>query len=338
MPRKRKIKKASTQYWIGYARKSSDTEDKQIHSIDDQKAMINKHYKELLEEEKKDKKLIILEETRSAFSVGRPIFSQMMKMAEEGKVHGVIVVQPNRISRNHYDSGVFNQNLVDGKIECLDTTLGKRYTKSDTNDIFMLTLEGAMGWKDSADKGARSLASMQSRALEGKVQGPVRLGYRNTCIVENGKIIEKSVEIVKDIEPKILALFKWADTGEFSYDKLALEAEKSGLRGKRGGKLSGSSMEQMIKDPLYKGYYRFMGIVVKAQHEAIVPETLWNHVQLMMKSRNPSAPRPKNMNYSNVQNALMHFRPIRQKVENTSTTSAKIVRRSVVSLSTKKRL
>ncbi|MDD5055780.1 MAG: recombinase family protein [Candidatus Peribacteraceae bacterium] len=224
MPRKRKVRKAAIQHWIGYARKSTDTEDKQVHSIDDQIAMIRQHYRELPEEDRRARPLKVLEESRSAFQTGRPIFGQMMNMASEGKVHGVIVVQPNRISRNHYDTGAFIQRLVEGNIDCLDTTLGKRYTKRESNDIFMLTLEGAMSWKDSADKGERILDAMRRRAAEGRVMGPARLGYRNVCIMQDGKVIDRKVEIVEMIAGNILRLFHLADTGTYSYAKLAKEA------------------------------------------------------------------------------------------------------------------
>lgn len=296
MPRKKKLKKASKQYWIGYARKSTDTEDKQVHSIDDQKDMIRKHYENLPIEEKQNLPLMMLDESRSAFSVGRPIFKQMMTMAQEGQVHGVIAVQPSRISRNHYDTGAFIHTLVEGKIACLDTTLGKRYTKKDTSDIFMLTLEGAINWKDSADKGDRIRVAMQNRASEGRVMGPAKIGYRNACTVIEGKVTDRRVEIDGAVAPKILRVFQFADSGTYSYAGLATEAGKMQLKGKKGAKLSASSMEQMIKDPVYKGYYRFMGQTVKALHEAIIPEALWDHVQLMMSQRRKPSAKPKNLN------------------------------------------
>jgi site-specific DNA recombinase len=296
MPRKKKLRKAAKQYWIGYPRKSTDTEDKQVHTIADQIAMIRKHYNELPEEDRKDRPLKFMEESRSAFSLGRPVFKQMMIMAEEGQIHGVIVVQPNRISRNHYDTGAFIQALVESKIACLDTTLGKRYTKQETSDIFMLTLDGAISWKDSADKGERIRAAMRNRANEGRVMGPARIGYRNVCTVVEGKVTDRRIEIDEVIAPKVLRIFQFADTGIYSYAGLASEAKKMHLRGRKGAILSASSLEQMIKDPVYKGYYRFMGQTVKARHEAIIPEIFWDHVQLMMSHRRKPSAKPKNLN------------------------------------------
>jgi len=123
MPRTRKILKAAKQCILGYARKSTDTEDKQVHSLDDQEKFIRDHYKSLSIEEQKHP-LRILRESHSAYRAGRPIFGDMMRMIDRGEVYGVIAIHPNRISRNHEDSGTFVQRLVDGHISFLDATHG----------------------------------------------------------------------------------------------------------------------------------------------------------------------------------------------------------------------
>src|ERR1051325_4525477 len=177
MARTRRKQPATTQWWIGYCRKSTDTEDKQVNSLQDQAALISQYYARLPDADRLYP-LRILEEAQSAYHPGRPVFADIMRSADRGEVQGLIVVHPNRVSRNHADSGAFVQRLVEGTIRSLDTTSGKRYTGDDSNDIFMLTLEGAMSWKDSRDKGDRILQAMRMRAAEGKHMGLVRIGYR----------------------------------------------------------------------------------------------------------------------------------------------------------------
>src|SRR5438067_9128254 len=140
MPRKKKPPQAKERFWIGYCRKSTDTEDKQIHTLQDQTAMIADYYERLPPVEREHYPLRLLQEAQSAYHPGRPVFNSILQMASRGAVYGVIVVHPNRISRNHSDSGAFVQRLVDEQIVCLATTGGKRYTGADSNDIFMLTL------------------------------------------------------------------------------------------------------------------------------------------------------------------------------------------------------
>src|SRR5437016_4699615 len=119
MPRKKKFRHAQTRCWIGYCRKSTDTEDKQVHSLQDQETMIENYYSRLPAAEKENCPLRLLFEAQSAYHPGRAVFNTILQMASRGEVHGVIVVHPNRISRNHADSGSFVQRLVDRQITSL---------------------------------------------------------------------------------------------------------------------------------------------------------------------------------------------------------------------------
>src|SRR5207247_115128 len=161
---------------------------------------------------------------------GRPVFDTIMRLADRDEVYGLIVVHPNRVSRNHADSGAFVQRLVEGRIRCLATTSGQRYTASDSNAIFMLTLENAMSWKDSRDKGERILQAMRLRAAEGKHMGRVRAGYQIVYRPDG----TKPLEVVPEIAPLIRRLFELAATGSYSLQVLMDEARHLGLRNRSG--------------------------------------------------------------------------------------------------------
>src|SRR3990167_5784647 len=214
MRRTRKNPNLSKQYWIGYCRKSTDSEDKQIHTLQDQTKMIQEYYATL--DDRGECPLQLLQEAQSAYRTGRPIFKQMISMAERGEVRGVIVVHPNRISRNHADTGTFVQLLVDGMIRSMNTTDGKCYTGADSNDIFMLSVEGVMSWKDSKDKGTRILKAMEARAAEGRHMGRVRVGYLTVCNPDGSRRLE--MDEVR--APLIRRLFQMAVTGSYSITDL----------------------------------------------------------------------------------------------------------------------
>src|SRR5439155_12707995 len=99
-------------------------------------------------------------------------------------------------------------------------TGGKRYTGADSNDIFMLTLEGAMSWKDSRDKGDRILQAMRMRAAEGRHMGPARLGYRAAYRPDRTKVLE----LVPEQAAVIRRVFELAEAGAYSLQDLANEA------------------------------------------------------------------------------------------------------------------
>lgn len=277
--------------WVGYCRKSTDAEDKQIHTLGDQQALIEQHYARLPEAERAGRPLKLFQEARSAYRPGRPVFDAVLGMAVRGEVHGLIVVHPNRVSRNHADSGSFVQRLVEGKVHCLDTTAGKRYTGADSNDIFMLTLEGAMSWKDSRDKGDRIRFAMRMRAAEGRHMGPVHLGYRSVYRPDGSS----ALEVVPETAAPLRRLFALAATGSYSVQHLTNEAARIGLRSRHGRKVGRSAVHEILRDPLYKGHIRFAGAVAKGVHEPLIDEATWERVQAHLTARNTNAGKPKDL-------------------------------------------
>ena len=291
MPRKKKPQRAAKRFWLGYCRKSTDSEDKQVFTLQDQATLIREYYDRLPLPERAECPLVLQEEARSAYHPGRPVFDQVLRMADAGQLRGVIVVHPNRLSRNHADSGSFVQRLVDGQIGCLDTTGGKRYTGRDSNDIFMLTLEGAMSWKDSRDKGERILQAMRMRAAEGRHMGPVRLGYEVQYQPDGTRVLA----LVPNTADRIRRLFELAATGAYSIKDLADEAFATGLRNRSGRRMQKSTMHGILRDPIYKGYIRFAGSLARGVHEATIDEELWDRAQDALDGRRKETARPKDV-------------------------------------------
>jgi DNA invertase Pin-like site-specific DNA recombinase len=117
-----------------YCRKSNESEDKQVHSIDDQhlanKRSIERigliHYGEYFEE------------SRSAKKTGRPLFNQMIEEIKKGKYSVIVCFHLNRLSRNAYDSGVLVDLMDMGKLKAIVTS-GRTYFNS-SEDKFMINI------------------------------------------------------------------------------------------------------------------------------------------------------------------------------------------------------
>lgn len=278
-------------HWVAYCRKSTDTEDKQVHTLDDQEKMAREYYESLPASEKKNHPLKLLREARSAYKLGRPEFGKLLDMADKGEIYGVIVAQVNRISRNHADSGAFTQRLVEGKIERLDTAVERRhYHADDSNSIFMLTLEGVNSWKDSKDKSVRVKHAMKERAKEGKLMGRKPLGYL-PYVQPDGK---RETIVDEARAPMIRSLFALAATGVYSLKELATKAHEMGLVTRREKKITPSILQNLLRDPAYKGWVPFDGETHRnGQHPALVSEDLWNKVQIMLSGRSRDTARPQ---------------------------------------------
>src|SRR3989304_3517652 len=89
-----------TKKFFIYARKSTDSEDRQIRSIADQLA-------ELRELAKKENIEIvdILVEKQTAKKPGRPVFAEMLKRIGAGEAMGILAWHPLCLARNSVDGG-----------------------------------------------------------------------------------------------------------------------------------------------------------------------------------------------------------------------------------------
>ena len=122
--------------YVIYCRKSTDTEDKQVLSIDAQE-------RELLELAKKENLTVvtIFKESRSAKDLGRPVFAEMIEFLRKGKAQGIITWKIDRLARNLVDGGTvidLLQRSVIGVIRTHDRTC------LPSDNVLMLAVEFGM--------------------------------------------------------------------------------------------------------------------------------------------------------------------------------------------------
>src|SRR2546426_489001 len=98
--------------FVIYARKSTESEDRQVLSIDSQvqsmKELAVRHGVEVAD---------VLTETRSAKAPGRPVFGELIRRIERRQVTGVLCWKMDRLARNPYDAGLILQAQLDGKLQ-----------------------------------------------------------------------------------------------------------------------------------------------------------------------------------------------------------------------------
>src|SRR5258708_35986708 len=87
--------------YIFYKRKSSDSEDKQILSLESQSRTI----RETIPSFSSLNIVADYEESMSAKAPGRPKFNHMCELLESGKAQYIICWQLNRLARNPVDGG-----------------------------------------------------------------------------------------------------------------------------------------------------------------------------------------------------------------------------------------
>ncbi|HQT92525.1 MAG TPA: recombinase family protein, partial [Candidatus Kryptobacter bacterium] len=108
-----------------YARKSTESEEQQVLSIDSQiKEML------VLAEKEKLEIVEVKRESHSAKEAGaRPIFNEIVEEIKSGKFNGILTWAPDRISRNAGDLGRI-VDLMDSKHLTDIRTYGQRFTNN----------------------------------------------------------------------------------------------------------------------------------------------------------------------------------------------------------------
>jgi DNA invertase Pin-like site-specific DNA recombinase len=271
-----------------YARKSTDTEDKQVQSLGDQ-------IKYMAEVAQREGLHIVGDpicESQSAKRPDvRPKFRALLEEVENGKIDGIVCWKLDRLSRNPADSGRIQQLLQDGKLQHIQTT-EKSYFPEDNAIVF--SVEAGMSNQYIRELATNTKRGMRSKAEKGDKPGIPPPGYLNDRL---NKVI------VADPENFTLIRVLWDKmlTGTYSMAKLAEIADKelnirTPVRGKTGGKpIAYSSLCVLFKNPFYTGKLLFNGAIYDGNHPAMITEEEFERVQQIIDPIHTT--RPKNRTY-----------------------------------------
>lgn len=243
--------------YVIYCRKSSESEDKQVQSIETQ-------LRELNDYANKNNLNVVktITESQSAHTTGRKGFSELVKLLQTKKADAVLVIRANRISRNPLDAGHII-SLMDNKfLLYVRTSSGTCYTNSPS-DKMMLGIELIFSKKDSDDKSEAVKEGFRTKYLKGTPGGVAPIGFKNTPHLERGArhwiVDEEKLEEVRHLLRKFL-------TGTYSGNKLAEYARDvrkltTPVHKKIGGKLIDKSyINLMLKNPIYAGFFYSDGV------------------------------------------------------------------------------
>ena len=103
--------------YILYIRKSSESEDRQVMSLDAQES-------EMMSIAKREKLNVVhvIRESHSAKTTGqRPEFNRMIKSIQSGTYNAILTWAPDRISRNAGDLGRVIDLMDSRKLACIQT-------------------------------------------------------------------------------------------------------------------------------------------------------------------------------------------------------------------------
>ncbi len=278
----------------GYARKSSEAEDKQVASIPDQLKEIDKLQKQL-----GIKNLQILSEAKSAKDPGRAEFTKLLDLIEAGLVKTILCWNLSRLARNGKDGGaiIHAVNMLGLKI----ITPSKTFTKED---IFMMYIEFGMANQFINDLSKNVKRGLISKAEKGWLPSGAKAGYMNDRFAEKGN---KTILSDPDRYPIIRKAWDCMLTGTYTVMQvLRLLNEEWGYRTpihKRiGGKpMSRSHIYKMFTDPFYYGEFEYplgSGVWHTGKHKYMITKEEFDRVQRLLGRKGRPCPRTHTFAYT----------------------------------------
>lgn len=179
--RKGKGMKDQIKYCL-YARKSSESDERQTMSIDSQ-------IKEMLTLAEREKINIVntKRESHSAKASGtRPVFVEILKEIREEKYNAILTWAPDRLSRNAGDLGSLVDLMDQGKLLKIQT-YSQSFTNSP-NEKFLLMILCSQAKLENDNRGVNVKRGLKAKCEMGIRPGVAPIGYLN--VINNNRISE----------------------------------------------------------------------------------------------------------------------------------------------------
>lgn len=272
-----------------YARKSSESEDRQVLSIDSQIG----HVRDVAAKEGLDV-VEVFSEARSAKAPGRPAFNEMLRRIQRGEAGGILCWKLDRLARNPVDGGQISWMLQQEVVKHI-RTYDRDYHPTDS--VLMMSVEFGMANQYIRDLSAGVKRGLRDKAKIGWYPNQPRLGYLTSGLPGRGRRT-----VIKDERrfPLVRKIFDLILSGAHTVRQIHdVATNEWGLRNRRGKKLSLSNIYAILGDPFYYGIFEFpkmSGNWYRGAHPPMITDEEHDRVQVILGRK--SRPRPKRRVFS----------------------------------------
>lgn len=264
-------------YFI-YCRKSTDTEDKQVLSLESQEnEMLKVAEAHGLKVER------VFQESQSAQSVGRPIFRKMIQAIHNGEADAILCWKLDRLARNMVEGGEIIDLLQRNVLKEIRTYEGV-YLPSDNTLLLAVTF--GMANQYSRDLSVNVKRGNRAKLERGEWPNHAPFGYKNDKA-------EKLLKIDKPRAKAVVRMFTLYGMGNHSMNDIVEMLYQEGYRSSTGKKLPKSLIERTLKNTFYFGLMERDGKYYQGKHKPIITKAQYEAVQFVFEES--SRPRKKSL-------------------------------------------
>lgn len=269
----------ATRYCL-YARKSTESEEQQVLSIDSQ-------IKEMLQMAERDNLEIveIKKESHSAKEAGmRPVFNEIVDEIKLGKFNGILTWAPDRISRNAGDLGRIVDLMDSGVLQEI-RTYGQKFS-NNPNEKFLLMILGSQAKLENDNKVVNVKRGMRARCEMGLYPCIAPIGYMNSKHTDKRCHIEIDPERAPIVKKMFEKIAYENITGRQLHFWLKDEIKFTTRSGKQ---LYLGNLYMVLRNHFYYGTFQYpkdSGEWYKGAHEPLISKALFDKVQEKIKVQN----------------------------------------------------
>ncbi len=273
-----------------YARKSTESEERQVQSLDDQLSAL----RELANRENLQIDEIFIESRSAKIPYQRPEFQRLISEIEAGRINGVLTWSINRLSRNPIDGGIIAYHLQTGTLSFI-RTIDRMYQPED--NALLLSIENGMATSYIQDLSRNVKRGLKGKAERGWHPGRAPMGYVNNKETRQIEPDPRQFPILRKGWELMLS-------GGYTLSEVHREMVELGLTGvqkaSRRSPVAKSMVHKIFSNPFYRGDFTFGGQIVPGKHQPMVSRDEFERVQLLRGKSSVRKHRVHDLLYSGI--------------------------------------
>lgn len=256
--------------YVLYCRKSTDTEDRQVMSLESQE----KEMRAFAEQNGLEISKVLIE-SQSAKAEGRPVFASMLASIQSGEADAILCWKLDRLARNMADAGRVIDLLQRGVIKEIRT---HDAVHLPGDNVLMLAVQLGMANQYIRDLSENVKRGNRAKLEQGGWPNRAPFGYKND-------LATKEIVIDPQRGSLVARAFQLYAVYEMPLNQVARVMNNEGFRTESGRPLGASLIERIIKNPFYMGIMYSNGKYYNGNHEALISKALYEQAQQVQKIR-----------------------------------------------------